>query len=229
MEIESEVYQNGRYKAVAVYDSDPLNPREDWEPMGTIVFIREKSGRFNLSDKEDVTENSLYVYKWNEELEEEEEIKVGLVDYMKAEYNAVAYIPLEYVSYSCADVRLRECSEERAEGIIYVSKEKLIEEYGSVDDETIAKAMSYMKGELETFNHYLEGEVFGFVVQDMKSEDDHVDSCWGFYGYDHKESGLYEQAKDAVDYLAKKEEERYAQTMKLPAWRFISETITNPF
>lgn len=41
-----------------------------------------------------------------------------------------------------------------------------------------------------------QGEVFGYVVEDQYGE--HIDSCWGFYGYDWAES----QATEALEYFA---------------------------
>lgn len=66
-----------------------------------------------------------------------------------------------------------------------------------------------LEGEVETYDQYLRGDVYGFqlkkIVQFEKKnletgeltiieEEEDVDSCWGFYGSDHKENGLYEQA-----------------------------------
>lgn len=222
-----EVYRKGRFVAYAVYDDNAMNPRTEWDTMGTMVFLQ--TPHWKLSDKNDLKSSDLYVYKWNDEEEYEEEIKVCLVDYAKQVLKAVAYIPLEYVSYSCSDVRIRECSEESAEGILYVTEDNLKEEYGDASEESISKAIKYMEVEIETFNQYLEGEVFGCVITDEVSGEDHMDSCWGFYGMDNKESGLLEYAKEMVDSYFQKEEERYQKAIKMPAWRFISEVVTNPF
>ena len=52
--------------------------------------------------------------------------------------------------------------------------------------------------ELEVLStQQLNGDVYGYAVKN--NEGDEVDSCWGFYGYDHEKSGLMEYAKNAVD------------------------------
>jgi hypothetical protein len=60
-----------------------------------------------------------------------------------------------------------------------------------------------LKGEAETYGHYLSGEVYGYIVNSLNDEgeslDDHIDSCWGYYGDDHEASGLLEAARSAVD------------------------------
>lgn len=56
-------------------------------------------------------------------------------------------------------------------------------------------AERYLKGDVQTYSHYIEGAVYGFTVWEHEdtehySEGEEIDACWGFYGYDHKESGL---------------------------------------
>jgi len=65
-------------------------------------------------------------------------------------------------------------------------KEKYIREYREnllTEDNWRKRATAIMEGELETFNQYLSGDVWGFVITDPETGDD-VDSCWGFYGTD---------------------------------------------
>lgn len=46
---------------------------------------------------------------------------------------------------------------------------------------------------VKLYNDYLSGAVYGYNVESTG------DSCWGFYGYNHEESGLLECARDAID------------------------------
>ena len=48
------------------------------------------------------------------------------------------------------------------------------------------------------YGYWAFGDVYGYSIEDIN--DDHIDSCWGYYGDDHIESGLIESAKDAIDY-----------------------------
>lgn len=61
-----------------------------------------------------------------------------------------------------------------------------------------AKSQAEKRAEnlLDTWNEYLSGEVYGFVVED--EYEDHVDSCWGYYGNEGIEQAIAE-AKDAID------------------------------
>lgn len=57
---------------------------------------------------------------------------------------------------------------------------------------------------IETWNQYLSGDVWGYIVgEDSPFED----SCWGFYGKEY----AIEQAKEAVDCLIRREEKEQAE------------------
>jgi hypothetical protein len=73
-------------------------------------------------------------------------------------------------------------------GFIFVSKETLRKEYGVkyITEKIIEKATVIIKNEVETYNDYLSGSVYGFTVEDVNGKE--IDSCWGFFG----ESGMNE-------------------------------------
>lgn len=66
-------------------------------------------------------------------------------------------------------------------GYIYVSHAKAIEEFG---DNWQERAKAYLISEVETYDDYLTGSVYGYVVKCPICEDV-LDSCWGFYGLDY--------------------------------------------
>jgi hypothetical protein len=78
-------------------------------------------------------------------------------------------------------------------GVIFVSKEKVRKEYGwkVITAKRTEQILKYLQGEVETFDQYLRGDVYGFrkIV-----DGEEIESCWGFYGNDHRESGLFDQA-----------------------------------
>jgi hypothetical protein len=57
---------------------------------------------------------------------------------------------------------------------------------------------------IETYNQYLGGEVYGFVVETPGGKE--KDSCWGFYGMD----SVIDEAKGQVDYYFKKKKKQEA-------------------
>lgn len=66
----------------------------------------------------------------------------------------------------------------------YITHQKLMEEWGG--DETLAKRS--MDLELEAYDQYLRGEVYGFAVID--EDGDTVEACSGFFGDDPYENGM---------------------------------------
>lgn len=72
-------------------------------------------------------------------------------------------------------------------GWIYATRETIEKEYGKVDDETLALARRVLKGEVDTYDLYLRGEVYGYVARCQECGIT-LDSCWGFFGLDDARS-----------------------------------------
>ena len=78
-------------------------------------------------------------------------------------------------------------------GVIYISHEKIRKEYQlapgtELTPEILEKAKQGLEIEVETYDQYLTGDVWGFVVYDQLDQE--IDSCWGFYGDDPKKNGI---------------------------------------
>jgi hypothetical protein len=53
------------------------------------------------------------------------------------------------------------------------------------------------KAEVETYDQFLRGDVWGFVLEENGEE---IDSCWGFYGHDWRENGISDHVNiDEID------------------------------
>lgn len=59
--------------------------------------------------------------------------------------------------------------------------------------------LAYAEACIETFNTYLAGACYGYEIVETDT-DTAVDSCWGYIGFDHEKSGLYEAGKDSCDH-----------------------------
>jgi len=89
-------------------------------------------------------------------------------------------------------------------GFIYVTYEKLRKEYSKkrISKKTLKIAEKVLRSEVETFDTYLRGDIYGFTLSKLVKCDhndehkEHIDSCWGFYGFDHQKSGLAENIDD---------------------------------
>jgi len=101
-------------------------------------------------------------------------------------------------------------------GIIYVTHEDIKKEYGRVTKTTIKKAYKLMKGEVETYNQYLTGEVYGFTIEPLAdTEIECNDSCWGYYGYDYAMKEMVAEAKSSIDYAIEQHQKMEAEITQL--------------
>jgi len=64
-------------------------------------------------------------------------------------------------------------------GIIYVTREQIIAEYGDDSAENRARAREVLQAEVKVYSQWLEGDVRGWVLED--ADGNTIDSCWGYY------------------------------------------------
>jgi len=57
------------------------------------------------------------------------------------------------------------------------------------------KAREWLRGEIKTFDQYLRGDVYGFIIEEDGEE---IDSCWGFYGEDPRTNGMSDYVDDEL-------------------------------
>ena len=70
-------------------------------------------------------------------------------------------------------------------GYIYATPAMIRKEYGckSITKDIRDKVRKCLEGEVEAYDQYLTGDVWGIIVEDMYGNT--VDACWGFYGYEY--------------------------------------------
>jgi len=84
-------------------------------------------------------------------------------------------------------------------GYVFCTKEDVRKEFGEDDPETIEKAKKIMENEIKTLASWMEGDVWGYVIE---KDGDLKDSCWGYYG----QEGCLHDAKQMVDFYVEEEE-----------------------
>jgi len=169
-------------------DENPPNPRTNCDPLGKMICFHK---RYNLGDKHD--------YR-HEDYNDWEAMEAAII---KKEHAAVI-LPIYMMdhsglSLSTSDSSFRACDSAGWDwgqvGFICISKEKAREEYGSLTKATLAKITKYLIAEVEEYDQYQNGDVWGYIVDENGKYDD---SCWGFYGYDY----CVEEAKRAAEWVA---------------------------
>lgn len=86
-------------------------------------------------------------------------------------------------------------------GVIYVSHKRIRDEYGETSDDSIDKATKNLEGEVRTYAQYLEGDIWGYMIEDDEGE--HIDSCFGFYGSNVEDNGMLDHIDEKYHTLAK--------------------------
>jgi len=66
------------------------------------------------------------------------------------------------------------------------------------------KAHKWAEGLIETWNDYLSGNIYGYMIEDYKGNEE--GGIWGFYG-DYEKSGLIDEAKAEIDDMVLEQQE----------------------
>ncbi len=195
--MEREAYKEEIYRDHTIkiyYESCPESPR-DWCHLGTIYSNHRRYD----------PDGHLIEEIMNDE-------KAGLSEEFKRDYiwlNIYAYI---HGGISLSTGTFNDPWDSGLFGIIAVSKEKAIKEYGKkiCTKKIRERVLHYLEGEIELLDDYYNGRVFGYVVEDSEGEE--IDSCWGYYGDSGIEDAIGE-AKSIIDYQIERAEQLHAERM----------------
>jgi len=151
-----------------IQDSTPQSPR-DWDNLGTIVYWHRN---YKLGDE--------YVDPYDE---------------VNIDFDKTVYLPVYLYDHSGLTINTTgfSCPWDSGQvGYIYVDKTKLQKEYGwkRVSQSREKMIEEYLRGEIETFDQFLRGDIYGYILEDEDGNE--VDSCWGFFGSDPTENGMAE-------------------------------------
>lgn len=211
-------------------DFDPLNPIDEWDWFGTMVtwhhnyqlgheqptcdpneFLQQLA-----IDADPSIEETIYhwetakgwvalsrIYGSDAPDQSDKRIK-ALIDKALAKYYII--LPLYLYDHSGITIRTSpfHCPWDSGQvGFIYTSIESIKKEYSKkkMSKKIRQKAIDLMVGEVEQYDHYLTGSIYGYQIEptDKNKSIKCDDSCWGFYGYDNEKSGLLEMSKNAID------------------------------
>ena len=179
-------------------DDDPLNPRTEWDNFTEIHCC---SSRYYLGEH-----NHKNWDEYREAVAEAEKrgdmvfdvyayIHGGTVLSLGDFYGRVPQGHARFDSGKC--------------GCIIVRKKDILENWGKGKKNKWTKALrekayDVAKGDIETFNAYLSGEVYGYIV------DDHEESCWGYYSTEE----AIDEAKSIVDWMVKEAKKSHFEQLK---------------
>lgn len=99
---------------------------------------------------------------------------------IRATEGPVIALPLRVDDYGSNGTRIYATDWEGADGIYWATFDKVREEWGTIDADTIRNALECMKGEIRTLDQCLQGDIYSYSVVDDSG--DVVESCCGYVG-----------------------------------------------
>ena len=191
-----ETIEKDGYFIEILPDIYPESPRE-WSNLGSMQCFH---SRYDLGDKKVVDSND---YKgWSD------------MEYaLKKDHDAVIILPIYMYDHSGITVNTKPFScpwDSGRLGLIFASREDILVNFNvkRLTKSIIERATKILEGEVETYDQFLRGDVYGYRIEDK--DGDEVDSCYGFYGIDT----VREEAMLIVKSLLKSENIRNREKMK---------------
>jgi hypothetical protein len=166
----------GEYLIEIFPDNDPESPR-NWDNLGTMICHHR---RYDLGDKHDY--DAKHYNNWGE-------MEQAIVK----ENNAGVILPLYLYDHSGITISTSPfgCNWDSGKiGFIYVSKEKMLKEYGGkiVTEKLKERVRGYLENEVIIYDQYLRGDVYGYKISKVSTCDmghehkEELESIWGYYG-----------------------------------------------
>lgn len=175
-----------------VSDTNPESPRE-WDNLGTMVCAHRK---YNLGDEDGIREalDLIYQHLSDKQLDDMEFDASHVPDIEAALEKTGQAIMLPLYLYDHSGITMKtspfSCRWDSGKvGFIFASKAQVRAEYGwkRLTAERIEKICTFLRGEVEVYDQYLTGDVWGFRLYE---NDEEKDSCWGFFGDDPTTNGV---------------------------------------
>jgi hypothetical protein len=155
-------------------DDDPADPRREHDNVGTMVCFH---SRYRLGDDHEFTPESAR-------------------EFIEEQGDNILWLPLYLYDHSGITISTApfSCPWDSGQiGFIYCTQKQINHEWNGDRD----AARKYLFGEVSTYDQYLTGDIWGFVVKDEHEEI--VDSCWGFYGYEYCVSEARDSAQHCLE------------------------------
>lgn len=187
----SEIYETVKHRGCVIEictGEDFAEDPRDWDNLGHMICFHK---RYTLGDKTDLKSDDFG--DWQE-----------LAAHIKKEYNPICILPLYLYDHSGITMSTGAFScpwDSGQVGFIYCTKEDL-KRMGTPK----RRAEKVLRGEVETYDNYLTGEIYGYRVDEKGGGE----SCYGFYGSEGRKQAIVE-AKSSINYHMREERKRKAK------------------
>ena len=196
MNLHNRIEYNG-YHINIYYDENPGSPRE-WSNLGTFYTAH-------------------LHYRPEKDFDKEFDIDEVFVDGRRGHFRKSflrEYIALNIYLYDHSGQSISSGSfscrwDSGWFGMVAVSVEAAKKEFGwdKITSYRRHKINGYLQNEIDTYNEYLHGEVYGFQITSVSDDSEVLDSCWGYFG-DAGLEQLKDECRDLIDNIITRQEEQ---------------------
>lgn len=196
---------------LAVYlarDEDPQDPREDDNASHMVCF----HPRYSLGDKHEFKSPDEFREWWKEHGKGGELMPLYLMDHSMIGMSTGDYGDM----WDSGQV-----------GWTYVTAEEIRREWATgnrITKKAREQARNYLRADVETYDDYLQGNVYGYIIEDASGK--HLDSCWGFFGRKYAEEEGRAALRCEIDH-AKKERRKQIKRDRERANEQLNETASS--
>jgi hypothetical protein len=164
-----------KYELEIEHDDDPMNPRTEWDNLGTMLCFHKG---YNLGDKTDYRSS---------DYESWEELKDAIIE----NEGEVIILPLYLYDHSGITISTSpfSCRWDSGQiGYIFVSKDKIKKE--GMDED---KVIEYLKNEVTTYDQYITGDMYRYTIYEIETcslghqHKTFVEGCGSFFGEEEAE------------------------------------------
>lgn len=212
----TERYEYQGYTVTIIQDEDAPNPREEFENLGEMVCWH---GNFILGDRKinprKYDPRDFVLWDLLDECPDEREDMITALGEQSDEVTmemAMALAEKFYVIAPCwlydhggiSMSRGSQCMWDSGQvGFQYISLRKLRELYGAdlTEEQLRELGEKVLDQELETYDQYLQGDVYGYVIEDADGVE--VDACWGYFGLQYAKDSANEVVEALMESRAR--------------------------
>ena len=182
----AESVKNG-YRLKIYQDNEPMNPRTEWDNLGTIAYGHSK---YILGEEE--AQYTEQYDNWDQWFN---------CEILKPYSGNVFYLPVYIYDHSGVTISTKpfHCPWDSGQiGFIYVTKEKVRKWFGvkRITAKIRDKVYQALQHEINIYDKYLTGQAWGYILEkavDCKCKGsmnpccyeyiyETIDSCWSYYG-----------------------------------------------
>ena len=213
------VDKDGNKYTLRVEQDDMAYSPRDWDNVSTMICWHR---HYNLGDKHDYDDSFEFLLGvarevgiYTDEMEDmsNEEIMTEL-----RKDDSVCIIPLNLYDHSGISISTsngypyNDRWDAGCVGYAYITKKKAMEELYVTDETWRARARERIDAEVEDYDKYLRGDVYGYILEKevvveekcpccgkvikTYTEMEEVDSCWGYYGTCLEENGIGDECSN---------------------------------